>query len=646
MTLQALNLSVVLIWLLSAYLSKLYSLSVLEILSVIVAWFVVFILSGTSLAYTSCSFLKKNSLSSNIALLFSVGIICSLFLIPLLLFTLNISFPLDTPLLLVSAYVIFLLIPLLRPKLHLSENLSPTSRLSALRHPITIALIIIFLVQSLALSQFSFLPGLDTYTLLMTYESKPFSQLYELSSGVNRILLSTLIATFQRLSNATYFNIFKYWFPLVSLLSVVPLWLLARSIKNKRAQLIVLLTPLITPSVILDFTTTRHQVILQLFLYLALGLLFTAYKYNRPSLLWLTFLTSLAGALYHPLFLIITVILALAALFSIRHLILRHPLLSILFIFLFFKLTYSLHLTFFLNNVRLRFEPIIQNIFSLRWNLIYPTQFISEGVQMGWPGIGGVLKFYGYYCGPLTAIVLFCFLFSLLISKPFRQRAFRYTFSPYLFPLLSFGLLLFFLAEIIPRLSYITYLPDRAWTLISFLTPLLLVLLFKSFSKIAGSYLFTTASFFLITISVAGAIHVNQTTAYTIPDFEFEAASWINDNLPTDRYFFTSSSKNILRYYARSKLLSMPPETITSDNADSILSTINKQRPTFKDSPIFIYYAVTDPRNPFVDRPYASSFTKARPDSLFPALNSHPSYFNLIYHQPGKVYIWHIKSYE
>jgi len=166
----------------------------------------------------------------------------------------------------------------------------------------------------------------------------------------------------------------------------------------------------------------------------------------------------------------------------------------------------------------------------------------------------------------------------------------------------------------------------------------------KKFNKVFTNKYVISILFLSLVTSVGGAFYVNYGIAYTIPKYELEAAEWIKNNLPTNRYFFRSSSKNVLRYYAKSKALRMPVQTTTSNSLQDVLSVIDGERETFKDSNIYIYYAVTDPRNPYTNRPYESSFTKSRPNSSFPALSSHPEFFELIYHQPNQVYIWHIKS--
>ena len=648
MTIQSLNLITITSWLAFGCLNQLVNLPFVSLIFAVITWLVIFVLSGTSIAYVFFGRNERIVIVSDTILLFSIGILISVFFIPLFILLISTKLPLNNPFLLACIYIIFLLIPFLKSKLHISSCDSPLSYLRLLYHPLTISILIVFLIQSLSLSQFSFLPGLDTYSWLIAYENTLDHQLFDSTAGINRILFSTIVAISHQLSNISYFNLFKYWFSFFALLTVFPLWLVARSTKNKSLQYLILLSSLMSPAIILDFGTTRHQLVLLLFLYLALGILFTAQKQSLKSLLWITFLASFIGVLYHPLFLVIAIIWILAVLAANTKFLRSHPLSSIFVVLFFFTLAHSFRLIIFLNNSYLRFQPMLANFISLNWNLRYPTHFISEGVEMGWAGTIGVFKFYGFYHGPLTAFIIVCFVFFIFASQSFRKKLIQYLFTPYFFPLISFGAMLLMLGEVFPRVSSTAYLPDRALTLFGVFTPLLLILLTQSFKKIFSNKLVITFLFLLLSTSIAGSFYINSAIAHTIPDFEFVAANWIKNNLPTNRYFFTSSSKNILRYYAKSKLIRMAPETISSINKQDILAVIKAKHDIIKDDNAFIYYAVTDTRNPYTQRPYESSFTKNRPDSSFPALNSNSDFFELIYHQPSQVYIWHVKplAYE
>ncbi|PIT98244.1 MAG: hypothetical protein COT71_01730 [Candidatus Andersenbacteria bacterium CG10_big_fil_rev_8_21_14_0_10_54_11] len=60
--------------------------------------------------------------------------------------------------------------------------------------------------------------------------------------------------------------------------------------------------------------------------------------------------------------------------------------------------------------------------------------------------------------------------------------------------------------------------------------------------------------------------------------------------------------------------------------------------------PTYIYYAATDPANPYITRPYAASFTGSRQETKFPALDGTPEYFQLVYADGLRVRIWRVRN--
>src|SRR3989344_1388598 len=61
----------------------------------------------------------------------------------------------------------------------------------------------------------------------------------------------------------------------------------------------------------------------------------------------------------------------------------------------------------------------------------------------------------------------------------------------------------------------------------------------------------------------------------------------------------------------------------------------------YKNVPIYLYYAKTHPRNPYIDRPYEASFTGNRNEYVFPALDTNSDIFEKIYDN-GDVFIWKV----
>jgi hypothetical protein len=642
MTLQKLNILILLLWTSTASLSRLVTWPLADVISTALTFIIVFILSGVSVYYFL--FYRHQTIVHDAAILTNVGLVVSIFFLPLILFLADIFLPLQNPILLAFLFILFLLLPLSRPPLpYLPLPATWPSFLRNITHPVLLAFLLIAVVQSFCLHQYSFLPGLDAYTWLMKYEVSLSHQLYDLSAGINRVLFSTIIAIFYRLAHTSLFSLFKYWLPVLSLLPIVPLWLIARTLPGRLNQFLFLAIPLASPALILDSQTSRHQLILLLFLYLSLGLLFTANRFQLPMLFWLTFAACFVGILYHPLFLILILFWLITALIIHRPFINRHPFVVVLLSLIFLLAAHFLKLTSMFSNILLRLNDAATNFVTFHWNLNYPAVYMSEGLSMGWPGLTGVLKFYGFYAGPVSLYVIFATAILYYLLPSFRRNIYSALRSPFLLPITLFFLLLLFLAEILPRFTSIAYLPDRAWLLTSVPTVIFLAFIMRFELSRRPRLIFTTFYVLAILVSLSGTFYINHALAFSIPDYELSAAVWMKKNLPVNSYVFTSSSKNILRYYARVKLLRMEPGIIYSDNPQPILSRVNEFQDIIDPAHTYIYYAVTDPRNPFIERQYVSSYTQARPTSIFPALSSNPDHFELIYSQPNLVYLWRIK---
>lgn len=642
MTLQKLNILILLLWTSISSLNQLVAWPLFDILSTALTFIIVLVLAGVSVYYFL--FHRHLAIVHDPALLITAGLIVSIFILPFLTFLANTVLPIQQPLLLVFLYIIFLLLPQLRPPLpFLTASLNWQSFLRYLTHPAALAFALIFTVQFICLHQYSFLPGLDAYSWLMKYEISLSQQLYDMSSGINRVLFSTLIAILFRLSNVPLFSLFKYWLPLLSLLPIIPLWLIARTISSRLDQFLFLAGLLASPALILDGQTPRHQLILLLFLYLSLGLLFTARRYQMPSLFWLTFIACYIGILYHPLFLILVLLWLLAALLLHRPFINRHPLVVVFCSLVLLLIAHFLKLTSLFSNILLRLNDAAVNFVTFHWNPYYPASYMSEGLAMGWPGLAGILKFYGFYAGPLSLFVISVTVLMLYYFPAFRRDLFVGMRSPYLLPLILLFVLLIFLAEFLPRFTGIAYLPDRAWLLISIPATIFLAFILRFSLPRRLKLIFTACYLLVLFVTVSGTFYINHALAYSIPEYEISAAAWMKNNLPSDSHVFASSSKNVLRYYARVKQHRMEPNIISSNSPQAILSRISEFHDTIDPARTYIYYAVTDPRNPFIDRQYVSSYTQARPASTFPALSSNPNHFELIYSQPNLVYLWHVK---
>jgi len=219
------------------------------------------------------------------------------------------------------------------------------------------------------------------------------------------------------------------------------------------------------------------------------------------------------------------------------------------------------------------------------------------------------------------------------------------------------GLFFYSIAELFPRFGNLAYLPDRAWQPAAILTIPLVYLLLKN-ATAPRRALLSWLGLVLLVINVSGAFYVNYLTGFTIPNYELKASAYL-DTLPNDKYIFSSSSKNIIRYHSRAKFVGISEahytnqtpddllehiaqytEKLTSQLADIAPPTASRQTtlPT-----IYIYYARTHPKNPYAERPYTSGFTGHHALVEFPSLDNNPELFEPIYTDGELVRIWRVK---
>jgi len=424
-----------------------------------------------------------------------------------------------------------------------------------IRHPVVWALIIVALVHAITLSSFSFLPAHDNYSILLKAEQNIEAGQIVTTGEIERYPFDALIIIIRYLSGLSLFSIFKYVIPGLTILSVIPLWLLARSVSNKYQQLIILLFPLASPTLILEFDITRYQVVFLAALFSFIGLLYESYISKRLALFYVVGGFSVMGLLFHPLFSLFFLLWIFAWLWSRRNHII--------------KIKYMLWLLaglmaagrFGISDMYKRMEGIarlvISGLVNMNVNFRFPARYINvDGSDVGWPGISGVTKYYAYYAGPfiLTILVLVIVLFGA--SSSARRRFMSAWSNPATGLILLMLAMFMFIADIFPRIISLAYLPDRAWQLIGILMVMPLAFILRSVSG-RRSFIITIWLFIALLGSVSGAIYINNLTKFTMPDYELTAAEWIKDNLPEDPIIFSHGSSDLIKYHARATRIKM-----------------------------------------------------------------------------------------
>lgn len=445
-------------------------------------------------------------------------------------------------------------------------------------HPLFWSLLIFLALSVTNMAMYSFLSAPDSYSMLSRFEqSVENNQLY-LDADSNRWAFAAFITSIHLLSKLTLFNIFKYLFPLLSLLVLPPLWLLARRLSNPLAQYLILFTAAISPTVMLELDVIRQQTLFLFFLYFALGLLDQASQKRDSSLfLWVGFFSFL-GSFVYPLFIIFSITWIFALAIRYRAFITRHWKVIGLTLLIATPFLYQRKLV---SNILQRFTTqvsvSVENFLSGKWNLWFPAKYInSDSIEMSWPGFSGVMKFYGFYAGPLVITLLAVLIFLAFKNKKNLLRTVRMIkFEQY--PIALLILFFFLIAEVAPRFANHAYLPDRAWQYLSILMIYPLFLWLKSKDEyIANSKRYVGVGIILISIGIGAALYINYLTSFKIPDYELRASEWIKENLPDERIFFTSASKYLLLYHAQSQRLIISDEQLQSNDIEEALEYINR----------------------------------------------------------------------
>lgn len=446
-------------------------------------------------------------------------------------------------------------------------------------HPLFIALVLSLIVHTINIFQYDIFPEKDSYGWILQYEDAFAAHSFELY----RPLFASLVYFLHTLSGLTVGQIFKYVLPFFSVVVLFPLWLMAINLRTRRWQVLFLCFSLVSPTVIFQMESMRPQIMVVYFLYFLIGI--TYFFRFQPSILFDFVLGSLLllGIFFHSgfgiLFLLWVISMALLhwrwcwqrkqqSLFGIA--------MFLLGVFLLFRFA---QISGYLNFIPELIKNLIVSLFSLNINFLYPTAYInSDGVPMGWPGLMGIIKFYGFYVGPLIffGIASFLFLFfrntlaRLFFLEQFREKRFLFIF-------LSIGIFIV-VTEIFPRFFNIALLPDRVWAFLAILLllPLFFLVVFiekETLPRWQGHALFLVFSFFFC-MNVIGTGYVSNQFQYLSSPDEMQAFHWIREHLPYDRILLHFSYGDLLSYHSNSKVYKLPKDFLQGLGSDHSLEKL------------------------------------------------------------------------
>jgi len=567
-----------------------------------------------------------------------------------------------------------------------------------LTSPLFIVFILNLSVVIAIFSAYQFLPDKDPFKW-----TSRLSRLFgtnSLSATTYRPFFSAITYIFVKATGLEIFRFFKYIFPFLSLSVLLPIWLVAEKVKDRRSQILLLLASLISPNAILYSQTAMPQAFA---IFLAFFFIFFLLKYHQEKDLFYYFSAgaiALLAIFFHEIFAAIFLVWLLATIFVFRKNVLASKRDAIYLLVILLSNFSIVKLDF----VKLWTGKILNFISTAKINFYFPARYTNiDGNRMGWSGITGITKFYSYYIGPFLLL-----LFLLIIVYIFKKASFRQYLKNELkhkaILILAGCFLVFFaISEIMPRFPGVALLPDRAWIFGAIFAIVFLFLLIDFWEKQASAP--KKIQFLLLlflTIGIGGALFINAQKRFLVTGSEINSAIWIRKNLPSEKTLFSSTGSWAARYYSQSEFTGIPEryyyddellkrldarknsplidntefyyyaernaqnaaaisDLVKDDVTDSVQSAdfskiiknsltdsrslLQKISSASKTSAIsdnvYIYYSEKSPKNPYLGRPYEID-RKNNPKISDFIFDEYPEKFERIYenHDDGKAIIW------
>lgn len=559
-------------------------------------------------------------------------------------------------------------------------------------------------VTSIIFSAYYALPDLDPFYWIQLY-TKDFEEGTIVQLTSHRPLFSSLLYFLNQTSHIDLYAAFKYVLPLLATFTLIPAWLIARKFSSKLLQIVIVLLPLTSSSTILYLQTPTPQAISVISIYYFFFFLIYSWLFNKPIFYYLAGVTILLSFFYHEMATILfTIWLFITVIFnwkSVHEQMRNNKIITLLIALLVIS-----HISSIKNPFIAIYSWIMLAIpytSSVKLNLLFPAYYINiNGQSMGWSGLWGVLKYYLYYPGVAIIIFLCAFLYLFVRNKNFKKFVIGLKTSKELLVLITCFLVFFSISEILPRLFSLAYLPDRAWMFTGIFSLTFFFIILKFFkNELRFSHFLVIM--FALSMSIGGALYINNFKKYIITDTMIDSAEWVQENLPDNRIIFTAKvNRNLLKYYGQSDFLSVPAEFyfdydvareeinrqvvkrtsakessglsdeysqfIKSNKEDSeklrladpakqknsVLALLDENIQTSADMrtllnvevkqelrpALYIYYSRPNKKNPYIDRPYYAKNIQSEEELIF---DQYPDEFQRVYEdRVSSIVIWKI----
>lgn len=550
-------------------------------------------------------------------------------------------------------------------------------------------------ISIIVFSTYHALPDMDPFYWIQRY-SKDFSENIIVKITSDRPLFSSLTYILSQSLHFEIYNVFKYIIPSLSVLVVIPAWMVSRKFSSKISQIAVMLLPLASSSTILYLQTPMPQEILTILCFYFFFFLIYSWLSNRKLFFYLAGIIILLSYFYHETAMIIFVVWLLVILL-LKHKYLLNQILNN-------KLITFLLVLLFLSNfsfVKVGFifithwiKIIITAVPAMIPNFHFPAYYVNmNGQSMGWSGFSGVTKYYSYYTGPLLISIILYFFYLSFKNKNFRENVRTATKNEEVIVLMILFFIFFFISELMPRFCNMALLPDRSWIFTGlFLTTFFFIIAKHLENKNKYYYLLTILA---ISVSIGGSFYINNLKKYIITNEKISSAEWIKNNLPENRFLFTDLDRNMLKFYGKSEVIKVPTEfffdykiaekeinkylfqnesmedsylkfvesnkkisnefehkdpfaqkdlilTLLKNNISQSLnmdSTL-KSETDLPNHNFYIYYSKPHRLNPYINRPYYKENSLYGDDFVF---NKYPEKFHRIYtDKKNNIFIWKV----
>lgn len=366
------------------------------------------------------------------------------------------------------------------------------------------------------------MPESDGYDNLLTISEMMKTGV---TSNHYRPLFFTAMTILGQVTKIDLYQIHVFWMIALSVVYLITISLLIdkNNIKNFWERLLSLSFGLAVPVINMEIDFFRPQ-------NLCLLLFPVIFYLEQKNKNYLALFISVVSIGYHQFFIFPIIILGLKLFFNLK----KSKRIWLLVIGLLLVIVLRDKFVSYLHVNRI-FEEIWK-IEKWRWWFLNKYETVPDNIEMGWPGIGGATKYYGYYFGPL---IVFCLGFIVTNLKKLKNQKYW----------LLMILMLFLVCEVFPRLN-VVYLPERFPLLIDLLVLLIMPFLFRSVKLKKWVWLI------LVMIGMMGSVYVAQMKGSLTTKEELKVAEWIKDNIPEQATILTQKvNKPMVTYFSQKKFL-------------------------------------------------------------------------------------------